>query len=188
MLIETATSVVFCDLDGTLVDTAQANYGAYRAALSEFKVPFSWSSFETTWGRDSRDFIPDIAPQLSAADILMVRRRKAELYPDFVHLTVVNIPLRQLLLAMKPVVTVVLVTTAKRQNVRAVLAHHGLETLFEHVVCGEDTVRSKPWPDPYLYALSLLGESAERSITFEDSASGIESARLACIGSIKVGF
>lgn len=179
---------MFCDLDGTLIDTAQANFQAYRAALAEFNVEFPWDVFQTTWGRDSRDFLPDIAPGLTPVEIAAVRRIKADSYSEFAHLTTLNVALHRLLASIKSTTTTVLVTTAKRRSALDILAHHKLGDLFDHVVCGDDTTRSKPWPDPYLHALAISGGSAERSVTFEDSESGIESARDAGIAVIRVEF
>lgn len=178
----------FCDLDGTLVDTAQANFRAYQSALAHFGVPFDWDCFTSTWGRDARDFLPDVAPALSLGQIAQVRSEKADRYPQFLSLTRLNVPLYRLLLSLKGTATIGLVTTAKRANVSDVLLHHDLDGLFDHVVCGEDTRRSKPWPDPYLHALQVVGMPAERTITFEDSATGMESARRAGIAAIRVGF
>lgn len=72
---------VFCDLDGTLVATEKANFAAYRAALGEFGVEFTWPVFVTTWGEDSRDFLPRIAPELSAGEVAGVRAAKARHFP-----------------------------------------------------------------------------------------------------------
>lgn len=182
------TRTVLCDLDGTLVDTAEANYQAYRAALAEADVDFTWAQFLTTWGKDSRDFLPAIAPHLSAVDVELVRARKAQLYPDYLRFTRLNRPLLRTLAAMKVDAMMLLVTTAKRSNVTAVLEHHGLSDFFDHVVCGEDTLRSKPSADPYLHALRLAQSAAEDCVTFEDSESGIRSAREAGIDVVKVRF
>lgn len=181
-------ATVFCDLDGTLVDSATANFGAYREALNRFGVEFTPADFETTWGRDSRDFLPDVAPQLSPKDLDAVRATKAAVYPRYLPEARLNVPLYRLLVALKQSSGIVLVTTAKRSNTNEVISHFGLQSLFDHVVCGEDTPRSKPWPDPYLHALRLVGSAPESCITFEDSAAGEDSAIAAGIEVVTVGF
>ena len=185
---DVVVSTYFCDLDGTLIDTAQANFRAYHLALEQFGVPFDWKCFTTTWGRDSRDFLPEVAPTLSSGQIAQVRSEKANCYPQFLQLTRLNVPLYRLLVSLKGTASIGLVTTAKRANVSDVLLHHHLDGLFDYVVCGEDTTRSKPWPDPYLYALQVARIPAERAITFEDSATGMESARRAGIAAVRIGF
>ena len=184
----TRVNGVFCDLDGTLVETTQANFAAYRAALATVGVDFTWDSFLGTWGADSREFLPKVAPTLSSREIDHVRSVKARLYPDFLAETTLNHPLLRVLQTWKPTAQVLLVTTAKRANVSAVLAHHGLEDLFAAVVTGEDTERSKPHPAPYLRALEITGLDATECIAFEDSAAGIASARGAGVDVVRVGW
>ena len=181
-------SVVFSDLDGTLVNTVPANFGAYRAALDEVGFDLTDEIFRSTWGEDSRDFLPRIAPGLTASEVDGVRARKAELYPQFLHLTSLNDALVRVLRGLKPTASVVLVTTAKRESVASVLSAHGLADLFDHVVCGDDTAVSKPSPAPYLLALELCGARPEDAITFEDSDAGIASARAAGIDVVRVEF
>lgn len=71
------------------------------------------------------------------------------------------------------------VTNAKRDNAEAMLGAIGARDYFEVIVSGEECARGKPEPDPYLEAMRLLGAAPERAIAFEDSPSGIRSARAA---------
>jgi beta-phosphoglucomutase-like phosphatase (HAD superfamily) len=50
---------------------------------------------------------------------------------------------------------------------------------FDVVVAGDDVVRGKPHPEPYLKAAELLGVSAEDCVAFEDSVNGLTSAEAA---------
>ncbi|GIL60994.1 hypothetical protein Vafri_15417 [Volvox africanus] len=49
------------------------------------------------------------------------------------------------------------VTNAPRANAEMMLAALGVESCFEHLVLGEECMRAKPHPDPYLIAMDLLG-------------------------------
>lgn len=183
-----AVRAVFTDLDGTLVSTRRANFAAYRDALATAGVPFSWQAFLSTWGADSRDFLPVIAPQLSRAQIDEVRAEKARRYPEHLGATELNEPLLRLLRTWASTVPVALVTTAKRAGVDAVIAHHGLEDLFSFVVSGDDTERSKPEPEAYALAVEAVGLLPEQCVTFEDSEVGIESAERAGVPVIRVSW
>ena len=44
---------------------------------------------------------------------------------------------------------------------------------------GDDVVRTKPHPDPYLHAADLLGVDARSCVAIEDSLPGATSARAA---------
>ncbi|CAA6669726.1 unnamed protein product [Spirodela intermedia] len=50
----------------------------------------------------------------------------------------------------------------------------GLSDFFEVLVVGSECERAKPFPDPYLKALKLIGASSDHTFVFEDSASGIK--------------
>jgi HAD superfamily hydrolase (TIGR01509 family) len=57
---------------------------------------------------------------------------------------------------------------------------------FDVIVAGDDVLRGKPHPEPYLKAAEQLGFSPERCIAFEDSISGITSAEAA--GTMAIGI
>ena len=50
---------------------------------------------------------------------------------------------------------------------------------FEVIVGGDDVLRGKPFPDPYLKAAELLGVRPEDCVAFEDSSTGLRSAEAA---------
>ncbi|MGW1538832.1 HAD family hydrolase [Streptomyces sp. NPDC002309] len=70
-------------------------------------------------------------------------------------------------------------TASPRRFVLAVLGGLGLAGEMSAVVCGEDAVRVKPAPDPYLRAAAGLGLPPERCLAVEDSPGGIRSAAAA---------
>lgn len=174
------------DLDGTLVDTREANFLAYRDAFSLSGHQLTREQFETTWGRDSRDFIPDLVPGLDAAGIDAIRGDKGRLYPELLHLTALNEGLAAFLRLLAESHPTALVSTAKSGNGTQLLAAHGLAELFDVVVWGDDVSRSKPHPEGYQRALELLDADAASSLAFEDSATGREAALAAGLTVLEV--
>jgi HAD superfamily hydrolase (TIGR01509 family) len=67
----------------------------------------------------------------------------------------------------------VAVTNAPGLNAASMLKGLGLEKAFEAVVLGEECARGKPYPDPYLEGLRLLGLTADQCIAVEDSVAGV---------------
>ncbi|CAL4923911.1 unnamed protein product [Urochloa decumbens] len=65
------------------------------------------------------------------------------------------------------------VTNAPRANAELMLSLLGLSDFFPVLVIGSECDRAKPFPDPYLKALQLIGASPDHTFIFEDSASGI---------------
>jgi HAD superfamily hydrolase (TIGR01509 family) len=53
----------------------------------------------------------------------------------------------------------------------------GIAGLFDVIVTVSDVDHGKPAPDAYLRAIDLLGVRADACVAYEDTASGLESAR-----------
>jgi HAD superfamily hydrolase (TIGR01509 family) len=70
-----------------------------------------------------------------------------------------------------------LVTSSERPVMDAVLLQLGLR--FDATVCANDVTCTKPHPEPYLRAASLLGAQPRWSVALEDSPKGVASAEAA---------
>ncbi|CAN6215426.1 unnamed protein product [Urochloa humidicola] len=68
------------------------------------------------------------------------------------------------------------VTNAPRANAELMISILGLSDFFNLIVTAEECERSKPFPDPYLKALHLLGASPEHTVVFEDSTTGVQAS------------
>lgn len=166
------------DMDGTLVDTAAANYEAYAEALRAVGVSVTRQAFdEVAPGRNWRQFLPTLVAAAGAdADPAAVAAHKARLYPDKISLTMVNEALVGLIRSGRGVWRTALVTTASAPNVAAVLRHHRLEELFDTIVTGSEVARHKPDPEAYRIAAERLGLTAAQCLIIEDSDIGVASA------------
>lgn len=175
------------DMDGTLVDTHQPNFEAYRRALEDFGVSISYDDFKKTIGHQAQTFLPWLAPGLTEVDYLEIAERKAQYYQELVHLTTKNVRLVKFLDGIREENKTALVTTAKRRNALAVLRHHELLDKFDLIITAEDVAQSKPAPDAYRLALTRLGLTAKEAIAFEDSPAGAEAAEAAGIAVVPIG-
>lgn len=81
---------------------------------------------------------------------------------------------------------VAVVTNAPRANADASLAAIGLHDAFGTVIVGEECSAGKPHPAPYMAALEALGVAPDRAVAFEDSPSGLASARAAGIPTVGI--
>jgi beta-phosphoglucomutase-like phosphatase (HAD superfamily) len=70
-------------------------------------------------------------------------------------------------------------TSAPRSNVDFVLAHTGLGEYFYAFLDESDVEHGKPNPEIYLKVAAKLGYDPTHCVVFEDSLSGVESARRA---------
>lgn len=68
-----------------------------------------------------------------------------------------------------------LVTATRRSLVEAALSVLGRHN-FDAVICGDEVIRAKPDPMPYLAAASALGVDPRACVAIEDSPTGVASA------------
>jgi beta-phosphoglucomutase len=170
---------LFFDLDGTLVDTHQANYEAYRKAIAEVSGnELSLDEFKRGIGHSAKEFLPWFAPGLSEAEYDQIVSRKRECYKDLMHLTRLNVELVNFMRSLTNTQRV-LVTSAKRRNAQIVLEHHGLKDAFSYIIAGDDVERAKPDPEGYLMALQKTGLQPTEALAFEDSEVGRSAAESA---------
>lgn len=176
------------DLDGTLVDTSEANYAAYAAALAEAGVQVGREGFDRlATGRHWRDFLPGLIGDANI-DPAAVAARKRALYPTMVCRTRVNGRLIAFARSHRARRKLAVVTTASRSSAEAVLAAHALSPLFPTVVTGDDVAAPKPAPDGYLLAAAQLEVAPRECLAIEDSETGLESARRAGMRTVRVAF
>lgn len=177
---------LFFDLDGTLCDTNEANYLAYKKALKDCGYVLSRKDFERSIGLRADKFIPLLFPDISLDEVNIIRELKADYYQDMTAVLKPNKHIIDFFLMMNPDHITVLVTTASKNNAQPVLKKVGLIDMFNFTVYGDDVDNPKPDPEAYSLALALSGLRPDEVIAFEDSESGILSAVKAGIKVIKV--
>jgi HAD superfamily hydrolase (TIGR01509 family) len=175
------------DLDGTMLMTDPI----HRAVFADLLAPRGLAVDEAFYmahihGRLNVDFFAEFLPDepdpvaLSDAKEAEFRRRLPRPYPAMPGVMAL------LDRAHGEGIRVAVVTNAQRENAEAMLGAIGARGHFDILVSGEECARGKPHPDPYLEAMALLEVPPARAIAFEDSPSGIRSARAS--GAYTVGI
>lgn len=179
----------FFDLDGTLVDTQEADFLAYRDAFLEVaNLAITREDFARTNGQEMRDKVVSLVPKgMDSEQLLALANAKRRHYKKYLHLTSPNERLVKFIEQITHGAKIILVTSAKQQNAKSVLQAHGLLEIFDHMIFGEDVSHNKPHPEAYLLALRKSGLAAQEVVAFEDSEAGIASASEAGIAVIKIG-
>ena len=178
----------FFDLDGTLVNTHEANFRAYKQAVNEITGAELDDDLmdRIKLGESSNEFLPSLLPDSTKEHVDAINARKKEVYPSHLHASELNTYLSTFLQQMSEEYITALVTTAKKDNAEAVLAEHGITDYFSFKVFGHDVSAMKPDPEAYLLALEKSGLNADEVIAFEDSQKGIDAATAAGIKTIHI--
>lgn len=182
-----AAALLF-DLDGTLVDTAEANFLAYARALTEVGARVERARFDlVARDRNWREFLPDLLAESGVrADAAAVAARKRAIYPSCLGALRFNDGLLALARAARPALGVALVTSASAESVGAVLSKLDVAAHFDALVTGDDVRRHKPEPDAFLLGAERLGVAPSCCVAFENSDIGEASARAAGMRVVRV--
>lgn len=175
------------DLDGTMLNTDPIHIAVFAEMMKPKGLDVDEAFYMAhVHGRLNTDifaeFLPDEPdPQaLSDAKEAEFRRRLPRPFPAMTGLDALLNQADRMGLKMA------VVTNANRLNAEAMLQAIGQRTRFDVLVIGEECARGKPHPEPYATAMQRLGVAPARALAFEDSPSGIHSARAA--GATVVGI
>jgi beta-phosphoglucomutase len=180
---------VLWDLDGTLIDSEQYHWLAWRDTMAAEGVALTHDQFLETFGLRNDAIVPRWIPGASTERVQRIANAKEQLYRRLVR----EGGLEPLPGAAEWTQRLAdegwrqaIASSAPRENIEAVLAVVGLGSDFQAVVSAEDVTLGKPDPQVFLTAAARLGSPPAQSIVVEDAAAGIEAARRAGMRSIGV--
>lgn len=169
--------LIITDVDGTLFDTAEVNYRAYRDICNGQGYRLTKDYYmEHMFGKHYKDYFRNMFPDADASFYENLHEQKKEVYPKYLSFAAENHHLINILNTMKKDYKLAVVSTACRQNTMDILRCFGLEDLFDLILTQEDVERVKPDPEGFLKAMEYFGVSPENTLIFEDSDVGIEGA------------
>lgn len=173
--------LIAVDLDDTLIQTDAVNSASYQLALQEYGVMVSDDTFASSCsGKHYLAFLPELmGEKATAEEIEHVHERKKMLYSACIGKAHVNRALKALLEQLRATGSwcTALVTTGNQKNTMEVLSYFGCLELFDCIITSADVTRHKPDPQGYRMAMERLGVPPERTIIFEDSATGLQAAK-----------
>lgn len=169
--------LIIVDLDGTLFDTKDVNYNAYKDAVAPFGYQIDYQYYcQFCNGRHYLDFLPQITT--TDKDILsQIHNAKKVLYPKHLDKAVLNDGLVDIIRALKGNYKTAVVTTASKENCYKILSRFNLVELFDLILTHDDITKSKPNPEGFLKAMAYFASTPHETIIFEDSDVGIEAAK-----------
>jgi HAD superfamily hydrolase (TIGR01509 family) len=174
-------------MDGTLVDTEPYWMAAERPLVESYGGTWTHEQALGLVGlalEDSARLLQEAGVRLATHEIIdtLTARVMAALAEQ-------GIPFRpgarELLADLRAAgVKTALVTMSMRRMATTVTELIDFDA-FDLIIAGDDAIRPKPFPDPYLQACAALGVSAADTVAIEDSPNGLRSAVAA--GTVSLG-
>jgi len=181
---------VLWDMDGTLVDSEELHWRAWRETMADEGISITHDQFLSSFGQRNDSIIPlwlgaDAGPE----QVRKIEIAKEDRFRGMVRDAGV-LPLPGAVAWVNRLSEggwlQAVASSAPRANVEAVLGEMGTASHFQAIVSAEDVRRGKPDPEVYLLAASRLRALPDRCIVVEDAAAGLEGARRAGMSSIGV--
>lgn len=181
-------AIIF-DLDGVICSTDRYHYLAWKALADRLGIPFDEQVNQKLRGvsrMESLDIIlGEHGKAYSDAEKKALAEEKNNIYRAYlsemtpadltkeVRMTLHTLRQRGYLLAIG----------SSSKNTRRILEQLGIGDFFDAVADGTQITHSKPDPEVFLLAASMLGVRPENAIVIEDAESGV---RAACAGRFRV--
>ena len=178
---------VIFDLDGVIVDSADAHFQSWRKLGAENGVNITHQMFLGTFGRQNKDIVPIFFGPQSDEKSHRLAERKEALYRDAIRSQPPIVPgARELVRELKGAgVRLAIGSSAPPENIDLVLTLAGIADCFQAVVSAADVHHGKPDPEVYLLSCERLGLAPARCVVIEDAPVGVQAAKAAgagCIG------
>lgn len=177
---------IFFDMDGVLVDSMKYHLKSWKKIFENFNINVSDSFIFEHEGAMAPEIIKclfkDNGHHLDDKQIFDIYVTQnsifGEDYLPQVNLYPGSLPLLKQLKAKE--VKLGLVTSSRRNLIDRIWKEEELK-LFSTIVSADDIKRFKPFPDPYLKAMSQIDQEAGNCLVIENAPAGIEAANSAGI-------
>lgn len=174
---------ILFDWDGTLLDSAQPGYRAFRKTFRDLQIPFDRRTYEAVYS-------PNWYSMYEAMGLPRDLWRQA----DHLWLTHYGEECPRLVAEGKPVLSrlksrgyiLAIVTSGTRSRVLREIDSLGLSDLFPVVVCNEDIHHRKPHPEGLEIAIGRLGTAPESCVYVGDSPEDIEMGKSAGVYTVGI--
>ena len=181
-----AKGLIF-DLDGTVANTMQNHFVAWRTAVSPFSIDFTGELFVQLTGMPKAATILKLNALFGTdMDTGEVGKVKAEVYKKLVFETKEISIVTDVVRKYYGKLPMSIGTGSTQFGARRTLAILNMEHYFNPIVTADDVTNFKPAPDTFLKCAKLMGVAPKDCVVFEDGILGIQAAEKAGMMAIDV--
>jgi beta-phosphoglucomutase len=182
------------DLDGVIVDTAKYHFKAWRRLANELGFDFTEEENEQLkgvsrveslnlilkWGKKEEN---DEEVKTAMAD------KKNAWYLEYIERMTADeiLPGAEAFIRDAKSKNIKIVLGSASKNSRLILERIGIVHLFDAIMDGNSTTKSKPNPEVFLMGAQAVGLDPKECIVFEDAEKGIEAALAGGFYTVGVG-
>lgn len=174
-----AETILFFDMDGTLIDTNYANFLSYKKAI----ISVTKSDHDLTYNPDrrfTRSVLKNAVPNLTENEYIRIIQEKEKYYTNYLHETKLITKNIEILFKYSKTNKTVLVTNSRRDRLMATIRHFGLEDKFSAIFCKEINENNSKI-NKFQNALSKLGVPPNLIVAFDNEETEILYATLSGI-------
>lgn len=168
---------ILFDNDGVLVETERYYFLATQKALAIHGIELSFEYYQTIMPKAITAWHLMLDAGLTQDQVVQTRDQRNIYYQEYLKSETLYIDgVHEVLEKLSKNYKMAIITTSRRVDFEIIHADKKLTQYMEFVLCEEDYPRAKPYPDPYLKGLELLGAQKHETLIVEDSQRGLTSA------------
>ena len=174
-------AIIF-DLDGVICSTDRYHYLAWKALADQLDIPFDEQKNKLLRGVSRMEsleiILGDRSSHFSEQEKWELAEEKNRIYREYLQTmrpSDLSADTRYALQTLRKRGYLLAIGSSSK-NTRQILTQLGLEHFFDAVADGTQITRSKPDPEVFFLAASLLDISPEQAIVIEDAESGVQAA------------
>ncbi len=181
---------IIWDLDGTIADTEELHFQAWRATMPRYGVDYTHAAFVAGFGRNNVEILTELLDSPAPATIQQISDEKEHAFRLLVTPTTTTMlpgvadwlgyfrshKVRQAIGSSGPMA-----------NIAAVVAALEVGDHFHALLSAFGLPRGKPDPMLFRHCAAALGVEAAECVVIEDSIHGVEGARRAGMACVIVG-
>jgi beta-phosphoglucomutase len=169
-----ADSVLFFDMDGTLIDTNLANFLSYKKAINSVTKSDNDLTFNPD-KRFNRSNLKIAIPNLTKSEYERIIQEKEKYYDEFLHETKIIEEVADILFKYSKSHRTVLVTNCRQERAISTLNHFGIADKFSDIFC-RHFAEKKDKINKFQNAILKLGVPPNLVVAFENEEAEISDA------------